>query len=448
MDVKHLQRILIVGAGSSGLAAARLAADQGVAVNLTDSGQESDLSALLPDLPSSTRTFFGSHPEECLANVDMVVVSPGVAPTIDLLESARHQRLPVVSEPEYAWLHRPDAPLAAITGSNGKSTVTALTAAMLCQSGMSAVAGGNLGPPASDLVLSGEWKIWVLEISSFQAELLTAMAPQVGLFLNLSQDHLERHPDVTAYRDAKRQLFAFQTASQQTILNLDDLIVRTTPTQAQCIGFSLEHPCEAWLSGSQLTLNGQHLIDQSEIALTGLHNVANSLAAALAATALGARRSAIVEALKTFRGLEHRHAMVTTCGGVRWVDDSKATNVGAAAAALTGYEPKTVHLILGGLAKGQDFSQLAPEVARAATRVYLIGADRSEIAAALGDTVPAEDCVTLEEAVRRARTNAQPGETILLAPARASCDPLSSYGARGRRAAELAAAGQEAAPCP
>ncbi|MCP4896814.1 MAG: UDP-N-acetylmuramoyl-L-alanine--D-glutamate ligase [bacterium] len=446
MDLNRLQRILVVGAGSSGLAGARLATNRGVAVSLSDSRSESELSLDLTTLPPSTRTFLGGHPEQSLDDIDLVLVSPGVAPTLGLIVAAQARGLPVLSELEYAWLHRPSAPLAAITGSNGKSTVTVLIAEMLRRSDIAVAAGGNLGPPASELVLTDEWDTWVLEVSSFQSELLTEMAPQVGVFLNLSQDHLERHPDLTSYETAKRRLFAFQTAAHLAVLNLDDRSSHDTPTRAQRREFSLKDPCDAWFDGSNLVLDNHPLIVREDLALAGLHNVANALAAALAAQALGAARSAIADTLRTFDGLDHRHKCIAIRDGVQWVDDSKATNVGATVAALAGYGMQKVHLILGGLTKGQDFSPLAAEVSRAAAQVYLIGIDRGQIAKALSDTAPIEDCGTLEEAIKKAQIAARAGDTVLLAPACASFDQFSGYAERGDRFAELAQA-EEVAPC-
>jgi UDP-N-acetylmuramoylalanine--D-glutamate ligase len=351
-----------------------------------------------------------------------------------------------VTEPEYAWFHRPDAPLIAVIGSNGKSTTTVLIAEMLKASGVSSAAGGNLGPAASQLVLDGGWESWVLEMSSFQTELLTAMAPRVGVFLNLSQDHLERHANLNTYRDAKRRLFAFQTAAATAVLNADDTNVRTTPTEAQRVFFSLIERSDGWLDGSVLTLGDTPLVDRSELSLAGLHNSANALAAALAARQLGASDSAMSDTLKSFGGLEHRHCLVAEIDGVRWVNDSKATNVGATKAALEGYEAHSVHLILGGLAKGQDFSPLRESIRHHAIRVYLIGADRAAIAHQLADTVALDDCVTLDRAVSTARFSARSGETVLLAPACASFDQFSGYAERGAHFSELVLA-EEVAPC-
>jgi len=439
-------RVLVVGLGSSGVAAACLAAADGSEVWATDQRSASELATELAALGGDVRTFLGGHPGSCLDGVGLVIASPGVPAEAPLLASARERGITINTEIEFAWLHRPQADLVAVTGSNGKSTVTELTARMLIEAGRSTVAGGNLGTPASQLVLDGGWESWVLEISSFQAELLTAMAPRVAVFLNLSQDHLERHPDLDTYFAAKQRLFAFQTDADTAVLNADDPMVATTRTAARKRYFSISGPADASLDGEELVLDGEPIMRSSGMRLSGIHNVANALAAALAAAALGAPPAAMATALGTFDGLEHRHRTVHAEDGVRWVDDSKATNVGATLAALRGYPDDSLHLILGGQAKGQDFEVLADEVRRAVTRLYVIGEDGPAIAKTLAGTAPTEDCDSLVEAVRRARRHAAAGEWVLLAPACASFDQFSNYGERGDRFTDLAR--QEVAPCP
>ncbi len=442
----NLSRVLIVGLGRSGLAAARLAARDGAEVWITDQRREPELGESLIGLPPEVRRFLGGHPEACLEGVDLLVTSPGVAPDAAILEAARRRKISICTEVEFAWRHVPDAPLVAVTGSNGKSTVTMLTVEMLMASGLAAVAGGNLGTAACELVMTGGWDCWVLEISSFQAELLTEMKPSVGIFLNLSQDHLERHPDMASYGDAKRQLFAFQDASNTAVLNADDEQVIGTPTAARRRLFSIERPADAWLDGGRLVLDGDAFVDRSDIALSGVHNIANALAATLAAVELGATPEAAAAVLGEFAGLDHRHLTIHEADGIRWVDDSKATNVGAALAALRSYPDGSVHLILGGQAKGQDFSMMVPEVRRAAACLYLIGIDGPAIGSAFEGTTPLVECGTLDEAVRQARYRARPGQWVLLAPACASFDQFADYHERGRAFAELA--GLEEAPCP
>jgi UDP-N-acetylmuramoylalanine--D-glutamate ligase len=316
---------------------------------------------------------------------------------------------------------------------------------MLTATGLDAVAGGNLGTAACELALSGGWEIWVLEVSSFQAELLTTMKPQVGVFLNLSPDHLERHPDLESYLEAKRRLFAFQGRNDAAVLNADDRSVAETRTPARRLYFSLLREADAWLDDGRLMLGSRCVAERGAMALAGLHNVANGLAAAVAASAVGADDEAIRRVLEGFTGLSHRHLTVHRAAGVTWVDDSKATNVGATLAALRGYPDGSVHLILGGLGKGQNFEVLIPEIRRAAARVYVIGIDGPAILAAIGDAAAVEDCGTLEEAVHRAREEAVSGQWVLLAPACASHDQFEDFADRGRRFTALAR--QEVAHC-
>ena len=438
-------RALVIGLGASGLAAASLLADLGARVVVTDLRTEEELGGVLRELPPGTRTVLGANPPEALDGAELVVVSPGVPAGAPILEEARRRGLPVLSEVELAWRQRPDATLVAVTGSNGKSTVTTMVAEMLATGGRRAVAGGNLGTPACRLVQEGGWDHWVLEISSFQSELLAGLRPAVGVLLNLSQDHLERHATMEAYAAAKYRLFRRQSAADRAVLNLDDPLAAATPTAALRRFFSLTRSAEGCLEGETLVVEGEPLMEASELAVGGRHNLANALAAALAARALGVERAAVRSALASFQGLPHRHRTVAEARGVRWVDDSKATNVGAAMAALEGYPEGSVHLILGGLAKGQDFAPMVPLVRRIAARVYLIGRDAERIEAALGGAAPLERCGTLAEAVRRAGAAARAGDTVLLAPACASFDQFADYAQRGEAFARLAR--EEVAAC-
>lgn len=436
--------VVVVGLGASGLAAARLAAAGGASVTVTD---HRPAEALPVDaLPAGTTTAFGGHPISVLETADQLVLSPGVPTDLTLVREARKRAIAVRSEIEFAWRHRTDAPLAAVTGSNGKSTVTTLIAHMLRTAGIPAVAGGNLGPPASDLVLDPSWAAWVLEVSSFQSEILTDLRPRVGVFLNVSQDHLERHPGMEHYARAKARLFAFQQPGDTAVFNRDDARVARTRTDAAIRWFSLETGADASLDGERLLLGSDTLLSVDEMPLSGRHNVANALASALAARAMGAGIEPIRESLRTFTGLPHRHALVCEADGIRWIDDSKATNVGAAIAALSGYAPRSVHLILGGLSKGQDLSQLVEPVRRFAAAVYLIGRDAPAFSQALENhEVPILDCGTLERAVEQARQQAVRGETVLLAPACASFDQFIGYGERGDAFGRLATRGAQ--PC-
>ena len=446
MNDLNFSRVLVVGLGRSGVAAARLAAADGAEVVVTDHRSETELDDVLAQLPDGVEKVLGGHPDGCLDGVDLVVVSPGVPPTSRIPTLAQERGVELMTEVEFAWRHRPDAPLAAITGSNGKSTVTTLVAEMLIADGIKAVAGGNLGTAASELVRAGGWDQWVLEISSFQSELFTAMAPKVAVFLNLSQDHLERHAGLADYLAAKRRLFAHQQAGDVAVLNLDDPASATTETEARPVFFSTERSADGWLDGERLVVDSEELTTADRVKLSGAHNLANILAAGLAAMAMGASRGAVAVAAEAFDGLAHRHRVVHEAAGNRWIDDSKATNVGATLAALRGYGPGSLHLILGGQAKGQDFNALADEVRRTTARLYVIGVDGPAIAQSLAEAAPVELCDTIDEAVDRARAAAVSGQFVLLAPACASFDQFSGYDQRGDVFAALAR--EEAVACP
>jgi UDP-N-acetylmuramoylalanine--D-glutamate ligase len=334
-----------------------------------------------------------------------------------------------------------NTPIVGVTGSNGKTTVTSLIGEMLRAAKWRVGVGGNIGLAAGELALADPWDAVVIELSSFQLEGCVTLRPRVALLLNISADHLDRHPTIAAYLAAKLRVFALQHRDDWAVLNADDPALAELELPSQTVRFSLARAAaEAHLAGDTLVLDGAPLLHRDELHLLGEHNVANALAAALAAARMGASREAIATALRTFRGLPHRHQVVAEAHGVRFVDDSKGTNIGATAAGLAGYSPGSVHLILGGLGKRQDFRELRPAVAGRVVRAYLIGADAPAIAAALVDAVPIESCGTLEVAVGRAAANATSGDVVLLSPACASFDQFDNYAHRGDEFARLARA--------
>lgn len=432
-------RALVVGLGASGLGAAALLARQGFAVRANDRASAADLHLPTGALPPGCEVILGEHPLSVLDGVSLVVVSPGVPWELPLLVEARRRGLSVIAEVELAWRALAGPPLVGVTGSNGKSTVTALLGEMCRRAGWRTGVGGNIGHPASQLALEEGWEAVVLELSSFQLEGCTTLQPRVGVLLNLCEDHLDRHPSMAAYLAAKARLFACQDADDWAVLNADDAWVRDLPTPGRQAHFSLrDRGAAAHLASDTLMLDGEPLLPRRALPLLGNHNVANALAAALAATRVGVPRPAIVEALTSFSGLPHRHQLVAVRRGVAWVDDSKGTNVGATVAGLAGYPPGTIHLILGGLGKGQDFSLLRAALPGRVARAYLIGSAAGDIAAALAGVVPVEDCGTLAEAVSRAARFARPGDTVLLSPACASFDQFRNYAHRGEEFARLA----------
>lgn len=433
------RRAVVIGLGSSGVAAARLLVADGWRVTVSDRAGEPELGTRLAELPEGVTTVLGGHPLELLGGVDLVVASPGVRWDLDLLVEARRRGIETIAEVELAWRRLAGTPLIGITGSNGKTTTTALLGEILRAAGLKTAVGGNIGHPASDHALQGGWDALVWELSSFQLEGCTTLRPRVGVLLNLSPDHLDRHPTLAAYLAAKTRLFARQTADDVAIAGGDDPALADLAVPSRLERFSLaDRSAAAHLAEGTLVLDGAVLLPRAELPLLGDHNVANALAAALAAARMGADRESIARALRTFKGLPHRHRVVATVAGVRFVDDSKGTNIGATAAGLAGYPAGTIHLILGGLGKGQDFAELRPAVAGRVARVYLIGEATEEIAGALAGVVPVERCGTLDEAVARAATQAKRGDTVLLSPACASFDQFRDYGHRGDEFARLA----------
>jgi UDP-N-acetylmuramoylalanine--D-glutamate ligase len=421
------------------MAAAHLLAAQGWQVRANDRAPAGQLAVEADALPAGTQLCLGGHPLSLLEDVGLVVVSPGVPWDLPLLCEARRRGVEVIAEVELAWRALTPTPLLGVTGSNGKSTVTAMLGAILAHAGVHTGVGGNIGYAASALARQGGWQAIVLELSSFQLEGCTTLRPQVGVLLNLCPDHLDRHPDMAAYLAAKARLFAHQGPNEVAVLNADDAVVRHLPVPGQRALFSLADPrAAAHASGAWLVVDGRKVMRRGDLRLLGDHNLANALAAALAAVRFGIAGSVVAEALANFSGLPHRHQLVAEIRGVRWVDDSKGTNVGATAAGLAGYPPGTIHLILGGLGKGQDFTPLREAVAGRVARVYLIGAAAEEIATALAGVVPLERCNTLEVAVAHAAALARPGDTVLLSPACASFDQFRDYAHRGDEFARLA----------
>ena len=432
-------RALVIGLGLSGVGAAALLVRQGYRVTVNDAAAAEKLAGRIAELPADVEVLLGSHPPALLDGASLVVVSPGVPWELPLLAAARSRGIEVIAEIELAGRALAGVPIAGVTGSNGKTTTTALLGAMLNAAGLRTGVGGNIGVAASTLVLQGGWDAVVLELSSFQLEGCVRLRPRAALLLNLSADHLDRHPTMGAYLALKARLFAGQTPDDTAILNADDPALAGLVVRSRIARFSLhDRSAEAHLAGGTLVLDGTPLLPRAELPLLGDHNVANALAAALGAARMGASHAAIAAALRAFRGLPHRHRVVSEGRGVRFIDDSKGTNIGATAAGLAGYAPGSIHLILGGLGKGQDFRELRPAIAGRVACAYLIGAASDEIGAALVGAAPLDACGTLEEAMRRAFARARPGEVVLLSPACASFDQFRDYHHRGEEFARLA----------
>ncbi|HEX2799096.1 MAG TPA: UDP-N-acetylmuramoyl-L-alanine--D-glutamate ligase [Thermoanaerobaculia bacterium] len=441
-DLPEIRSAAVFGLARSGRAAVAALAERGVEVTGTDA--KADLEGLA-ERPG-VRYVLGGHPESLLDGIDLVVVSPGIPLTLPVFDAARARALPVVAEIELASRLLPGV-VVGVTGTNGKSTTTALAAALLKSAGHYAVACGNFGTPwihsATKEGANGNGtapRTWVVELSSFQLEGIRRFAPDVAVHLNLTPDHLDRYRSMDDYGAAKARIFENQREAQVAVLNADDPLVARIRPRARRLAFSRHHSpgMGAWLADdlflADVTGKGPRIVaKRSDLALPGAHNVENALAALAATLPLGVTPEAAVETLRTFRGLPHRTALVRTVNGVGYWNDSKGTNVDATLKSLEGFEDHKVHLILGGKDKGDDFARLGPLAVRKARRILAIGKAAPAIAQALGSlpAVVLEVVGTLEKAVEDAASNAEPGDAVLLSPACASFDQFRNFEHRG-----------------
>jgi UDP-N-acetylmuramoylalanine--D-glutamate ligase len=376
-----------------------------------------------------------------------VVKSPGVPREAPVIAAARERGIDVIGELELAWRAIPNR-FVAVTGTNGKTTTVELLGHLYRTAGEPVAVAGNVGTPLSSLAGSVAADATVVcEASSFQLEDCEAFAPECAVFLNLAPDHLDRHADLDEYLAAKLRVFAKQGNDDVAIFNGDEPALAGTDLGgcarrvAFCRGAAPD--CEVSLSGDTIFHDGEPLIGVGELGVFGAHNVANSMAAAAAALSMGLDRGAVREGLRGFAGVPHRLELVDEIEGVRFVNDSKATNVAAASVGLRAFPGGGVHAILGGSEKDEPFAPLVEPVREACVACYLIGASAERLAtelAAVGEAgVPLRRCADLEDAVRTAAAAARPGEVVLLSPACASFDSFENYERRGERFREIVA---------
>jgi UDP-N-acetylmuramoylalanine--D-glutamate ligase len=435
--------VVVMGLARSGIAAAEFLARHGARVVATDVKGESELGDAARTLRGrGVRLELGGHRAATFTGASMVVVSPGVPWDRPELEAARSAGVPVIAELELAFRHL-SGRVAAITGTKGKSTTTAALGAMLREAGFDARVGGNIGAPLVGLVEGSTTQTkFAVEVSSFQLEGTVRFHPQVAAWLNLSPDHLDRHPSLEAYVAAKARVFANQGPEDWAVVNADDPVVLQQARAARSRKLLFRVTGEPLPSGdgaffeedlARLRLDGREetLFRRDEVVLPGAHLRGDLLVAAAAARLLGADTGSIARAVRAFRGVEHVLELVATVDGVSYYNDSKATNVEAARRSLEAFA-QPVLLVLGGRYKGGDFGLLAPELRAHGRRVLAIGEARERVQAALGDVVPVEPCASLAEAVLRARAAALPGDVVLLAPACSSFDMFTDYVERGR----------------
>ncbi len=441
----------ILGFARSGQALARALADRGVELRIGDAKPETAFAQEnVEELRSRGARFFFSGPSaDFLEAADWLAISPGVPLTAPLVSQARSRGIPVLAEFEIAWrIAEEQAPGAnrwvAVTGTNGKSTTTAWIAEILREAGRPVALAGNIGVPLSEFLSERLPRDFVCEVSSFQLETIELFHPQVAVLTNVTPDHLDRYTDFADYAAAKERLFRNQGPEDFSVFNAEDTASRPMRTRARRVLFSrcATVPGGVWAQQGWLTsdLGGEQrrILREEGVALAGAHNLENALAVLAAVECLQVPAEAIRNGLARFAGLPHRTELVAEARGVRWVDDSKGTNVDATKKSLEGYPEKSVILILGGRDKHGEFPAMAGAVARAARQVLTIGEAAGTIEKALSGAVAVERSATMEKAVERANVLARPGDTVLLSPACASFDQYANFEERGNHFARLA----------
>jgi UDP-N-acetylmuramoylalanine--D-glutamate ligase len=447
----------ILGLARSGRAAAKLALARGDRVFASDAGESADVRAAAAEVRAAGgEAEVGGHSAARLAACDVLVISPGIPPTAAVLDDARLRGVVRISELEYAF-QALDSPVIAVTGTNGKSTTTALTSHLLREAALDAPAAGNIGYALSEVALRPEQPDWVVvEASSFQLADIDTFSPRIGVLTNLSPDHLDRYPSVDAYYADKANLFRNATAASTWVLNAEDEAALSLPGNA--VGerryFRVDGPLEPGQRGGfverdVLVLRAgdgdSPLLPVDALRLLGAHNRANALAAAVAASAAGADLDALARGLRSFGGLEHRLEVVAERDGVLWINDSKATNIASTRVALRSMTRPTV-LLLGGRHKGEPYSALLPEIATHVRAVVAYGEAAPLVERDLEARVPVERVAAdIESVVARAAALARPGDAVLLSPACASYDMFRDYEERGRRFKALVQGAREVA---
>jgi len=444
-------RVVVAGAAKSGVALARFLLARGASVTLSDQRQARDLGPEVAALAARGVAFeFGRHEEATFSGADLVVVSPGVPLSIQPLAAARRRGVRVVAEVEVASWYL-EGTLIGITGSNGKSTTTALAGHLLARAGRNAVACGNLGTPLIEtLEQDAPDRLYVVELSSFQLEGIETFRPHVSVLLNLSPDHQDRYPDTAAYYAAKGRLFMNQKAADHAVLNQDDeavaLLARGIAPRRHGFSRAGRVADGAYVRGADILLvedgREQPVLPVKDLPLFGVHNQENVMAALLVARLCGVAAEQAADGVRSFRGLPHRLERVRDLGGVSWFNDSKATNVGAAAQSLRSFAGGVV-LIMGGKDKGGTFADLTSLVRDRVTHLVLLGKAKETIARQIGPIVPTILVEDLEDAVAAARVAALPGGVVLLAPGCASFDQYSGFEARGEHFRSLVNALEE-----
>ena len=425
------KKVLVLGLGDTGLSVAQWVQRHGGIVRAADTRKGPPRKK---DYAGELVT--GNFKASLLKGIDLVCISPGLSLEEEVIQGAIAKSIPVVGDIElFAWdVRKTKAKVLAVTGTNGKSTVTALTGHLLRSARIDSEVAGNISPPALEALAKRKKApaAWVLELSSYQLETTWSLAPEAAAMLNLSEDHLDRYAGLPEYAAAKARVF--QGSGVQVLNRCDSGSMAMGVAGRAQVTFGLDSPPlteDFGIAQGWLCRGPEKIVEEKALPLRGAHNASNALAACALATLAGAPLASLAAGLRSFRGLPHRMELIAERNGVVWLDDSKGTNVGATVAALKGLGRPAI-LILGGEGKGQDFSPLAPAVKAHAKHVLLIGRDAAVIKRALAETkVPAEKARTLEEAVKRAAASAQQGDAVLLSPACASFDMFRDYKHRG-----------------
>ena len=431
--------VAVIGLGKSGVAATRLLAREGVRVYASDASDHPYGGDALEALRTlrGVALDVGRHDLARIRGAAAVIVSPGVPPEAPPLAAARAARVPILSEIDLGFqaLVGTGTRVIAITGTNGKTTTTALVAHLLRGGGLRAEAAGNIGRPLVDIALGSDRYQWLaVEVSSFQLHDSPHFAPDIGILTNLAPDHLDRYASVEAYYADKRLLFRNAGPDHLWVLNGDEpaVLALAEGEPGRRALFSLRRPADGWYDAAarRLQLGRDALLARAELGLLGDHNVANALAAALAVREAGVTPALIGQGLRSFRALPHRLEPVREVGGVRWINDSKATNIASTVVAVDAMDRPFV-LLLGGRHKGEPYTRLAALLREKCRLVIAYGEAGPLVAQDLGGQVPLERGTTFEDVVARARRAAQPGDAVLLSPACSSYDMFKNYEERG-----------------
>ena len=433
------KKIVVLGLALSGVAAAKLAVRQGADVFVSDNHDTSELQGTLTDLKElGIKGELGQHSNQ-IYDADLWIISPGIAQDSELIQKGQYKDISIISEIEFAsWFT--EAPILAITGSNGKTTTAHLLAEMIQTDDLHGLLAGNVGIPFSEMVLEDlenpdSKRVWILEISSFQMEFITHFKPYISILLNITPDHLNRYPSMKEYIAAKMKMWSRQTAKDFIVYNADDtiLVEEIAESTSRKIAFGLGHHPEAIFQPNRTKIYTEEhatLIEMNQLALPGKHNLANALAAATAAHLMGVPNKSIAATMSQFSGVPHRLEPIAEINGVTYINDSKATNLDAVQVALESFTQPII-LLLGGLDKGGDFRSLLPHTHNNLKEVIAFGQAKELILTALRDAVRSTSVMDLKEALELAQNCSQPGDVVLLSPGCASFDQFKNFEERG-----------------